>query len=172
MRPSPRPRLSLRPSRPPISHIYGLRQWAADRLNGTPRLSALVQSELWPAHGEPLHATCIGRSHDAPDARCSCGVYAWHPTDEHASLAFPPRVWDGAVTGIVEAWGEVEAHAAGFRAQYARPRRIVIPSRADDETRQMVEALAAECHAEVLTVKSPQQLSDPCREHGLPRSGP
>jgi len=148
-------------------HIYGLRQWAADRLNGTPRLGALVQSELWPAHGEPLHATCLVHSHHAPDARCSCGVYAWHPTDENASLVFPPRLWDGAVTGIVEAWGEVEVHAAGFRAQYARPHRIVIPSRADGETRRLVEALAAEYHAEVLTVKSPEQLSDHCREHGL-----
>lgn len=121
----------------------------------------------WPPHGQALKAGCAGSGHDAPRADCSCGVYAWHPTADNCEFVFPSRRWTGSITGIVEAWGETEVHADGFRAQYARPRWLLLPSRADRETRRQVETLAAEYGAEVLPVPSAQELRRWCRHHDL-----
>lgn len=52
--------------------------------------------------------------HTAPDERCNCGFYAWHIPNSQRNTS------DTAlITGAILAWGRIEAHHLGFRAQYA-----------------------------------------------------
>lgn len=56
-------------------------------------------------------------NHDAPHAACDCGFYGWHSLERLAQHA--PS--DGVIHGAFAAWGKVEVHADGFRAEYAQP---------------------------------------------------
>src|SRR5438876_462828 len=104
-----------------VGKLAGLRSWSlADQDRA---LGGLFQRVAWPA-GRPLRAACLVNSHAAPAPACSCGIYALHPTRAAAralqEVASPPDV-----VGIVEAWGAVEVHPDGFRAEYARPNSLV-----------------------------------------------
>jgi hypothetical protein len=55
---------------------------------------------------------CDG-AHEAPGHHCKCGLHALHdPDDERLKLGHP-------AVGAIAAWGEIEAYAAGFRAEFA-----------------------------------------------------
>jgi len=153
---------------PPVvpGRIHGLRQWALDNAK-PPHLRAVVHDQPWPQYGVPFAARCVGHSHAAPSAHCSCGIYAWHPRADNAEYVFPSRDWLGSVTGIIEAWGEVEVHHDGFRAQYARPRWLVLPDRADLETRRRMAEVAAAYGAEVITCANSGELEGHCSRLGL-----
>jgi hypothetical protein len=56
------------------------------------------------------------------------------------------------VFGIVAAWGEVELHETGFRAEYARPHVLLLPPNAGDGYAERLRALAAGHGAEVWEV--------------------
>lgn len=148
---------------PPVvpGRIHGLRQWALDNAK-PPHLRAVVYGQPWPQGGVPFAARCVGHSHAAPSAHCSCGIYAWHPRADNAEYVFPSRDWLGSVTGIIEAWGEVEVHHDGFRAQYARPRWLVLPDRADLETRRRMAEIAAAYGAEVIACANSGELEGHC----------
>ena len=80
----------------------------------------------WSPDGEPTSAHCLGGSHRAPDPECDCGLYAYHPaslTRDHIRGSYGTLL-----TGIVEAWGRIELHEGGFRAQYARPILVFEPA--------------------------------------------
>jgi hypothetical protein len=64
------------------------------------------------------------------------------------------------VAGIVEAWGEMEIHADGFRAELARPLAFFLPGNAGPERRARVHALAAAHDARVVVL---DHGSDPSR---------
>jgi hypothetical protein len=51
--------------------------------------------------------------HRAPHEDCHCGLYAYHDTDTDF-LEFHP------ITAIVQAWGLLQVHARGFRAEHLR----------------------------------------------------
>jgi hypothetical protein len=61
-------------------------------------------------------ARCFARSpgvHTAPGPHCICGFHALHdPCDSRLGLGHP-------AVGAIAAWGEIEAYAAGFRAEHA-----------------------------------------------------
>jgi hypothetical protein len=78
--------------------------------------------------GPVMHAECypanrtleFGRGwlaapHDAPHADCRCGIYAYHRPGVQAYIG--EFEW---VNGIVAAWGRIEAHRDGLRAEHAR----------------------------------------------------
>jgi hypothetical protein len=51
--------------------------------------------------------------HEAPGPDCTCGLYALRdPDDGRLKLGHP-------AVGAIAAWGEIEVHAAGLRAEYA-----------------------------------------------------
>jgi hypothetical protein len=53
-----------------------------------------------------------GVTHVAPESNCTCGLYAYRELDG--------RLTDGGwCIAAVAAWGEMELHASGFRAQHA-----------------------------------------------------
>jgi hypothetical protein len=115
--------------------IHGMRTWRIVRQNHTERywLQSLAQAVLW-TPGRRMTAECEARwwgcqtRHDPPDPDCACGIYAHHPlVSDHLFPRRRPRrlgrrLGGGVlVTGLIEAWGRIELHGDGFRAQYARP---------------------------------------------------
>ena len=50
----------------------------------------------------------------APHIDCKCGIYANH------QLAWPSSAPEGACIGAVAAWGRIQVHGRGFRAQHAQ----------------------------------------------------
>jgi hypothetical protein len=89
--------------------------------------------------------------HEAPAPGCHCGLYALHaPTFWYGPDA--TRAQGGLlgrhpasgcyVAGLVAAWGRMEVHADGFRAERARVVAIAIPDRKRDAA--VARAVAAE----------------------------
>lgn len=54
-------------------------------------------------------------AHRAPDPDCACGLYALHSCPERVGLG------STSVFGAVLAWGHIEVHHNGFRAEHAEP---------------------------------------------------
>ena len=104
-----------------ISPIVGCRVWRWD----TTRLQS-VCGELWHP-GQPLVAGCgagnAHDAHDAPQANCTCGVYA-AKTFPHLCSAGYDRY---GVHGEVWLWGTVVEHELAYRAQFAYPKNFILP---------------------------------------------
>lgn len=154
---------------PPVvaGELAGLRIWP---LQPYGRLRAAGWEILWPDGGRPMTATCeLGADHEAPAPDCSCGIYAWHPRPSSAEALFAEcSRGGGAVAGIVAAWGAVEVHRTGFRAQHARPTAFVVDGRrARRGYRRRVSRLADRHAADVVVVDGPAALYDYCLERGL-----
>jgi hypothetical protein len=101
-------------------------------LGGHIRLWSVVYDEEWRS-GEPFVAECRkGHAHAAPEADCSCGVYALREPEELTRyLVGRDDPWVvGRVIGQVELWGDVVEGELGWRAAYAYPRRIELASSA------------------------------------------
>ena len=153
--------------------IHGIRQWSVGWKAGDAELRGFGGAK-WAAGGTPTKARCRrergrGRAaHRAPRPECSCGLYAVHPWEGPVSL------YGGGgggpleqIHGVVEAWGRVELHATGFRAQYARPVALAlvgVPRRSDAGTAAAL--LAARYQAELIEVADPGELREHCRERG------
>lgn len=57
-------------------------------------------------------AECLGfHEHSAPYHGCACGLYGFHRTGEAFNSHLP---W-----AIIQAWGKMEVHRSGFRAEFA-----------------------------------------------------
>jgi len=101
--------------------------------------SATTTTEWVP--GEPLEASCERGSHLSPSAGCTCGVYAscqpgpaltfLPPYARAVSSIIAPAIlgYDRVVAiGVVALWGEVVVCDWGWRAQFAYPTKIFVPS--------------------------------------------
>jgi hypothetical protein len=120
----------------------------------------------WPAGG-PLRASCETTSrrlaawvrralswssadHAAPRWGCQCGIYGLaRPEDADALEASPrpqrSRLADNwQVVGAVFLWGRVIQHDHGYRAEYARPVKLLAASAAVDtpEGRSLMDAVS------------------------------
>lgn len=100
-----------------IEAVIGYRQW---RSPGN-TLRGLIEPTPWPP-GETMTAACRYAwrkvDHDdveAPRSDCSCGLYAWHDRPLQA-VGDANRM----VLGAIKAWGRIEVHHGGFRAQHAQ----------------------------------------------------
>ena len=114
--------------------ILGWRVWHLSVEPGTgPRLrpagSGLDGASEWP----PMRASIARcgahplrswrrRDHPAPDADCTCGIYASRSLAdfERGVPAYPPP----CVVGMVSLWGRVIEHSRGWRAELAYPARL------------------------------------------------
>lgn len=75
------------------------------------------------------------RCEHAPGEDCHCGIYGlhspndpWYGPDGRSSRNFlTQRADEPYVSGIISAWGEVEVHHEGFRAEYARIVALATP---------------------------------------------
>jgi hypothetical protein len=152
--------------------LYGLRAWT---VTGGARLGSLAQQGSWAKGSKATKARCAaGRGHRAPAGDCGCGLYALHPTVAQCQSSFAKARraaraggTSGDVFGLVAAWGEVELHDSGFRAEYARPHALLLPAGAGDGYTRRVRALAAGHDAEVWEVDSGHCLHRRCVEENL-----
>jgi hypothetical protein len=159
---------------PPVvpGRLYGLRAWT---VGGGTRLESLAQQGAWASGSKPTKARCAAaRGHRAPAHKCGCGLYALHPTVGECQSSFGKARRSaraggagGDVFGIVAAWGEVELHESGFRAEYARPHALILAADHGDGYARRVRALAAGHDAEVWEVDSGHHLHRRCVEQNL-----
>ena len=133
-----------------ISPIVAYRLWQWDAAG----LRSLNGARWIP--GQALAARCSLRKvwtagltmhvdHDAPQPGCRCGVYASKSLDDLRSI----RVWESGVRGEAWLWGTVVEHERGWRAQFAYPRTLILPTDvlpiALTEIQSRLESLAAYC---------------------------
>ena len=127
-------------------------------------MSALKRLEVEAWHPGRNDAACVyvGRSrgpHASPDLRCDCGLHAYHDISAMARAAGA----DGCIGGAVVAWGDMEVHVDGFRAQYAQVVALAVP----DTARLAVPAKeAARRYAVPLVALA--ELQDRAAVHGEP----
>jgi hypothetical protein len=111
--------LFARPAPLSLEEVQGWRAWSVVERDGDVFLSSLTRAEAWEP-GAPFVATCARKRHDAPNGRCSCGIYAAEDPNELARLG---RI-AGAAIGQVSLWGRLVEHSRGYRAAAAYPTRI------------------------------------------------
>ena len=58
--------------------------------------------------------------HEAPGPKCGCGLYAMHDGERMVAGGLTSTYGKARVLGAVTAWGRLEVHADGFRAEYAQ----------------------------------------------------
>lgn len=155
--------------------VYGLRSWAVASKEGEDGLEAPFTGVRWPSGGDPIEARCLASAdHQPPSAECTCGIYAFHPGEDSArelywALRQDPRNPSAVhAIGIVEAWGSLEVHDSGFRAEYARPHALVLFERtAQPDYARRIERLADTYHADLVRVRDPEGLRRHCVENDL-----
>lgn len=134
-----------------IEPFHGWRAWKVVRCDGHYGLASVVQRTLWPA-GEALAAECLGlprvlpwsrrHRHDAPEARCECGIYATTLERVGQYVAEAPCRGVARVLGEVALWGTVVECERGLRASHAYPARIYVPADAGHPWRISWEEVA------------------------------
>lgn len=147
--------------------VRGLRSW---RLVPGPagewRLGAL-NGELW-ERGTPTRAVCRGRrSHaeHAPAGDCQCGLYALHPWAYRATEWVPGGL---SIFGTVSAWGALQLHAEGFRAQWAEPASLfLVGADPRSEYGSVLVDLAAVHGAEIWEVATMSEAIRRCSLEGI-----
>lgn len=95
--------------------ILGVRAWWIQ----TAYLRSMFYGGMW-EKGRVEEAYCPTGWHDeALSSKCACGLYAFygaqHFLEGGCFVTFPQ-----GVKGVVSAWGDIELHERGFRAQYMR----------------------------------------------------
>ncbi len=175
------PRRNPAPAGPTVyvpGRLYGVRRWQVlPDVSGAPRLTGLNRIP-WRSGGQTTAARCKGggvaHKGPAPEGTCRCGLYAIHPWAIAESSVFGLAVPSGGleVAGVVEAWGVVQVHGEGFRAQYARPTALALVGDArGSEHGELIARLADEHRAEVIELGGIDGLADHCEnaELGLSR---
>ena len=89
--------------------VLGVRFWRVSAAGG---LRCLVGRELWLPGVNT--ATCWRRHHQAPSRLCDCGFNALHRLPESDDERHR-----GTILGAIAAWGQIDVHRRGFRAQHA-----------------------------------------------------
>jgi hypothetical protein len=109
--------------------LVAFRSW---RISGGRLVSPFIPCR-W--DGRVMHAECYDANrtltrgsgwldgpHASPHPQCQCGIYGYFVPG--------PRSWFGEAywcEGVVTAWGRVEVHRDGFRAEHARVEALAAP---------------------------------------------
>jgi hypothetical protein len=107
-----------------IEPVTAWRAWALGWTpGGEPALRPIIYSgERWPAR-QVARAACpprAGSGHRAPQADCTCGLYAVDGLDRLPGVMGR----DVTVIGSVSLWGKMVEHDSGFRAELGYPERL------------------------------------------------
>lgn len=158
--------------------IHGLRGWSLYEEGPFRRLGSRTRAMIWPPN-DNMVAACLGSeysaAHPAPAPGCHCGIHAHHPFGAGVevlaeSLATPESGFANGigwtVYGVISAWGRVEVHADGFRAERARPVALLIARNWHDTTYgRAIEETAAEYVLPVIIVEpDPKAIAAACAE--------
>lgn len=129
-----------------LAEVIGFRSWRI--ANGH------LQSPYIPCRwdGRTMRAVCydanrvltrgegwLDEPHDSPHPDCRCGIYAYHSP---GARSYYGEVW--WCEGVVAAWGRLEVHADGYRAEFARVEALGVPDLGNPRLEQAVEAIGRE----------------------------
>ena len=104
-------------------------------------------------------AACLYKQHPAPATTCSCGLYALASADDDRLRPHHEAV------GAIAAWGDVELHRTGFRAEHAAIVALALP---DDCPPRHAEDLRAAAQRYGVPLVPPERLVAAACEHGRP----
>lgn len=82
---------------------------------------------------QKLVARCSSNpAHDAPKEGCACGIYAAYSRAHLEAQRYHNyrHIEQPAVIGEVYLYGRLEECERGWKAQYAYPKRLIVPTRA------------------------------------------
>ena len=159
-----------------IGPLQAYRCWRVEWQDKLPVLGSLFHSTVWPA-ASPLQATCEKRpgsvvawvrrrffrpveTHAAPAWNCECGVYGMADLKQDENLELSPQFYQRGpldrvmrVAGVVQLWGRVVQHEHGYRAEYARPLKLlaVPPLARLRDTESLLEAIAERYAIQLVT---------------------
>jgi hypothetical protein len=124
------------------------------------RRSAYEYSALVPntwAASTGLNRVQPSRSaHAAPHHRCHCGLYAWHdPARLPGASGFAAEY----VYGAILAWGRIEVHGDGLRAEYAEPVLLAYDESQSYKHVRRVQAIGSELGLPVVEVDELEEAS-------------
>jgi hypothetical protein len=124
--------------------VVGYRAW---RIVGDRLMSPYIPCR-W--EGPVLHASCfdanrvlqqrrgwLAEPHASPHPDCQCGIYAYHRPGTQGY--YGEWLW---TEGVLTAWGRIEAHTDGLRAEHGRIEVLAQAPRNDPERRFAVAAVA------------------------------
>lgn len=152
--------------------LLGVRAWtlSSDRGGGL-RLGR--DGGRWRTDGKSTWAVCTAARSlhpggvASPAGSCTCGLYALHPWSAGRVRRYAPGP-GLKVVGIVEAWGRVQVHAEGFRAQHARPVAISTDGAPpDSDLRRLLADVAIAHRARLLAVEDHEALLRHCHVEGI-----
>lgn len=115
-----------------IEPAVGYRAW---RVGADGLLHSVTMSAVWEPD-KPYEAECgSGREHECPDPKCTCGCYAAATFNRLFSMGYAAGGygWYGegtrqtVIVGTVSMWGIIIPGQHGWRAQYAYPKKLLIP---------------------------------------------
>ncbi len=99
------------------------------------------------------------RDHAPPGPRCTCGLYA---VADAADRRLRPA---SEAVGAIVAWGDVEVHRTGFRAQHAAIVALALPTTGSAGHRHRLRTAAAHYGVPLI---APDALAAAALEHGRP----
>ena len=108
---------------------YRVWHWDAAGLKSLNGIHWLPGKPLSAACGIALSRTIAGRAehgyvtHEAPHEDCTCGVYSAKSLDHLRTFGYMQY----GIYGEVWLWGTVVEHQLGWRAQFAYPKKLVLP---------------------------------------------
>lgn len=146
--------------------VIGFRQWLIGP--DLDLMSAGNHGVAW-RRGENV-ATCVGgKCKEPPSKKCECGLYALHSPDNFWYGPGSPRANPFAqrvlaynadsqhIAGVISAWGRIEVHAEGFRAENARVVALATSSCRRDQV--LARAVAAEYGVPLIDGKNLAQVA-------------
>ena len=125
-----------------LQPAVGWKIWRVEHGQEQTRLRSVLYGDLWPVGG-PLEATCrrlLHCEHEAPCRGCECGIHAGRDLsawEHYLSVDAEVRVFGRALL-----WGATIEGSAGWRAAYAAPVEIFVPTVVANAA-EVAEGLAA-----------------------------
>jgi DNA-binding CsgD family transcriptional regulator len=120
-----------------VAPIVGYRAWQWNWGGWNPHSAPLKSfNDEWWSPGHALAASCnasfgwapvrgaevVRGRHEAPQATCTCGIYAAKSFDHLRDQGYLRR----GISGEVYLWGNIIEHQSGWRAQFAYPKILVL----------------------------------------------
>lgn len=110
--------------------------WRAWKIGADGLLHSVSMTDVAWRPREAIQAACSKRSapHEPPGEDCDCGIYAAKTREHLESMHYPNynyQLGDPSVcVGEVWLWGGIVPGSQGWRAQFAYPKRLLVPHEA------------------------------------------
>lgn len=115
--------------------------------------------------GTVSSATATTDVHGAPTEDCDCGLYAHFATHDLPTIEYDLDASQIYVVGAVAAWGTIQVHADGIRAEKMCVTALALTDSMPPEIRDLVERVAAKYRVSAVAY---DLLQAEAEMHGMP----